>query len=89
MLCELLDFRYFTVTMLNICTIYYDSHEVIPFPGTTMDRNLLKVEVGFAVKMLTLLEPSTLNYFVIGKGAHGSNKTETIKFTFGKYWRLC
>lgn len=38
--------RYFTVTMLNMFTIHYDSHDVISFPQTTMGRNLLKVEVS-------------------------------------------
>lgn len=39
--------RYFTVTMLNMFTIHYDSHKIIDFPQTTMARNLLKVEVSF------------------------------------------
>ena len=40
--------RYFTVTLLNMFTIYYDSHEIIEFPQSTMERNLLKVDVSFS-----------------------------------------
>ena len=32
--------------MLNMFTIYYDSHEIIDFPQSTMARNLLKVDVN-------------------------------------------
>ncbi len=38
-------FSYFTATMINQFTVYYDSHQIIKFPGTTMGRNLLEVQV--------------------------------------------
>jgi hypothetical protein len=31
-----------SVTMLNMFTMNYDSHEIIDFPETTIGRNLLK-----------------------------------------------
>ncbi|XP_057370776.1 tyrosyl-DNA phosphodiesterase 2-like [Daphnia carinata] len=46
---------YFTVTMLNMFTIHYDSHDVISFPQTTMGRNLLKVEAHMGTLKLKLL----------------------------------
>ena len=38
--------RYFTVTMINQFTTYYDDHRIIKFPQTTMGRNLLQVDVS-------------------------------------------
>lgn len=37
---------YFSVTLLSVFTMYYDSHDVIEFPSSTMGRNLIKVKVN-------------------------------------------
>lgn len=47
--------EYFTATLLRRFTTYYDSHEVMDFPSTSMGRNLLKTEAHIGHLKLTLL----------------------------------
>lgn len=37
--------QYFTATLLRRTTVHFDAHTIIPFPNTTMGRNLLSVQV--------------------------------------------
>lgn len=46
--------RYFSVTLLSVFTMYYDSHDVIEFPNSTMGRNLIKVNVRSHCKSSTI-----------------------------------
>lgn len=66
------SYSYFTVTMLNMFTIYYDSHEIIDFPQSSMGRNLLKVQVIYDFYSLTL--PTTQSDYS-HQGTHGSYET--------------
>ena len=77
--------RYFTVTLLNMFTIYYDSHEIIEFPQSTMERNLLKVDVSF-LKGKKKLNSVVLIVKIIG--AYGSSETEIIEYSHGEYGRI-
>ena len=50
--------RYFTVTMINQFTTYYDDHRIIKFPQTTMGRNLLQVDVSETRKKIAFFSSS-------------------------------
>lgn len=56
---------YFTTMMLLRTTIYFDGHELIPFPGSSMERNLLSVDVScrLRISMLVSSTPKFLQHW--------------------------
>ncbi|XP_046650688.1 tyrosyl-DNA phosphodiesterase 2-like [Daphnia pulicaria] len=68
---------YFTVTMLNMFTINYDSHEIIDFLATTMGRNLLKVEAHMGPLKLKLL-----NTHMGSTGEHADERMNQLDISF-------
>lgn len=41
--------EYFTTMLLRRTSVYFDGHELLPFPGSCMGRNLLVVEVSIGL----------------------------------------
>lgn len=49
------DGDYFTATLLRRFTVYYDSHKILEYPGTSMGRNLLVTEAHMGSLQVSLL----------------------------------
>lgn len=68
---------YFTVTMINQFTTYYDDHRIIKFPQTTMGRNLLQVDVHIGPSKLRLL-----NSHLESTGEHAEERMNQLRISF-------
>lgn len=47
--------EYFTTMLLRRTSVYFDGHELLPFPGSCMGRNLLAVEAHIGACQLLLM----------------------------------
>jgi len=70
---------YFAVTILNGFTVKYDSHEIIQYPQSLMDRNLLQVEAHIGAVKLILL-----NTHLESTGDHSRERMNQLRIGFNR-----
>ena len=47
---------YFTVIMMHIAAVVYESHEIIPFYSSVMMRNMLRIKVRISYLVIMIID---------------------------------